>query len=81
MQTLREFAGRLRRPRPDEIVHVSLSGANPAAVTAIARALATVAAVSGMSHRPAEDGQAVTVEVTCHPHTPVRPPATGLAVR
>ena len=64
MQSLREIAGRLRRPRPDAVVQVSLSGINPAAVAAIARALATVAAVSGMSHRvagrwPGRDGPPV----------------------
>jgi hypothetical protein len=78
MQTLRELAGRLRRPRPDEIVYVSVSGVNPVAVTAIARAFASVAAVSEMSHRVAGDGQAVTVDVICHPHMPVR---VGTAVR
>jgi hypothetical protein len=56
---------RLRKPRPAEVVSVSLSG-HPAAVAAIARALASVTVVSGMTHRPTTEA-AIRLNVTCHP--------------
>jgi hypothetical protein len=61
---------RLRAPKPAETVHVALTG-NPAAVAAIARALASVTVVTGMRHRPTTEAR-VLVEVTCHPAGPVR---------
>jgi hypothetical protein len=61
---------RLRSPKPAEVVAVSLSG-HPAAVAAIARALATVTVVSGMTHRATTD-TTIRLDVTCHPPRPVR---------
>jgi hypothetical protein len=55
---------RLRNPMPAEVVSVSLSG-HPAAVAAIARALASVTVVSGMRHTATTD-VTIRVGVTCH---------------
>jgi hypothetical protein len=74
MQSLREIAGRLRRPRPDQFVCVTVTGANPAAVTAVARALASVTTTVEMAHRVAEsDPDPIRLDITCVPVTPVRP--------
>jgi hypothetical protein len=56
---------RLRTPRPGEVVAVELVG-TVHAVTAIARALASVAVVTGMEHRPTTEA-AIRLRVTCHP--------------
>jgi hypothetical protein len=70
MTTRPGLLARLRTPKPAETVHVELTG-NPAAVVAIARALATVAVVIGMRHQPTE-AAAIRLEVTCHPAGRVR---------
>jgi hypothetical protein len=56
---------RLRTPQPVEIVEVDVTG-SPKAVTAIVRALASVAVVTGMRHSPTT-GPRIRVQVTCHP--------------
>lgn len=64
---------RWRRPAPAELVQVAIVG-HPTAVTAVARALATVTVVSGMSHHVQADANpahgtapVIRIDVTCHP--------------
>jgi len=63
---------RLRRPEPAELVQVHIHGAAKQ-VTAVARALAGVVTVTGMSHRVSdqgdepEGGPVIRLEVTCYP--------------
>jgi len=61
---------RLRTPGPVEVVQVDITG-HPHAATAIARALASVAAVSSMRHQPDSTAGLVRLEVICHPATSV----------
>jgi len=55
---------RLRNPKPSDVVHVRFTG-DPKAVTAVARALASVVTVTGMRHH-VQDGPQITVEAVCH---------------
>ena len=57
---------RLRRPQSAEVVAVTVTG-HPAAVAAVACALASVTVVSGMSHRVGDSDTTVVLEATCHP--------------
>jgi hypothetical protein len=56
---------RLRTPRPGEVVAVELVG-TVHAVTAIARALASVAVVTEMRHHVGERDDVIQLEATCH---------------
>ena len=56
---------RVRNRHVSEVVEVSLSG-DPAAVVAVARALASVTVVTGMRHRVQGD-DVIRLEATCHP--------------
>jgi hypothetical protein len=55
---------RLRNPRTTDLVQVSFTG-TPQAVTAIARALASVACVTGMRHQ-VQGEQVIRLDATCH---------------
>lgn len=55
---------RLRTPAPADVVQVSLTG-SPAAVVAVARALAQVVVVTAMAHRPTI-GEHIRLDATCH---------------
>ena len=55
---------RLRTPDPGELVQVCFTG-SPTAVVAIARALAQVVVVTGMSHTPTT-GERIRLEATCY---------------
>ena len=68
MRTTSAFStvlARLRTPHSAELVQVSFTG-TPAAVTAVAHALAQVVIVTGMAHKPTAD-QAIRLDVTCFP--------------
>ena len=55
---------RLRTPHSSEVVQVSVTG-TPAAVTAVARALAQVVIVTSMTHRPTTADR-IRLEATCY---------------
>jgi hypothetical protein len=61
------------------MVAVALTG-DPVAVTAIARALASVTVVTGMRHR-VNDDEVIRLEVTCHPTRRVETAARKAARR
>ena len=67
LSTVGGVVARLRGPRPAEVVNVSFTG-TPAAITAVARAMAQVVIVTGMHHRPTT-GDQIRLDATCyHPH-------------
>ena len=55
---------RLRNPKPADVVAVSFTG-SPQAVTAVARALASVVPVTSMRHRVQGD-DVIRLDATCH---------------
>jgi hypothetical protein len=55
---------RIRNPKPVDVVTVSFSGA-PRAVTAVARALASVVTVTEMRHHVQGDA-VIRIDATCH---------------
>jgi hypothetical protein len=57
---------RLRNPKAVEMVSVRLTG-HPAAVAAVARALATVTVVTGLSHHVGDSDTAIALDATCYP--------------
>ena len=55
---------RVRNPNTTDVVQVSFTG-SPQAVTAVARALASVACVTGMHHQVQGD-DVIRLDATCH---------------
>jgi hypothetical protein len=55
---------RVRNPKPAQLVTVALTG-DPKAVADLARALATIAVITGMNHHATTD-TTIRIEATCY---------------